>query len=749
MSTAPTPDTLLQRSGATEQDWLMFDAALAAASNGIVISDARRPDMPIQYVNDGFVRMTGYSPEEVIGRNCRFLQGPEPDPAVRAEFKHATSTHTERTVLVRNYRRDGTAFWNEVKLSPVRQGGVVTHYVGIQSDVTDRVEAEERARFLADRDPLTGLANRRLLQERLASACRQARVEGTEAGLLYLDVDEFKQVNDSRGHGTGDELLRQLSARLEEVVRPADLLARLGGDEFAIVLGPVPDAAAVSAEVADRVLAALRQPMLVQGEAVDVRVSIGTSTFPGDGESAAALLQQADVAMYAAKRSGGAAVSHFRRTDTEVLVRPLAPEPLLVVPTGAERELTAILEAQAIVSVYQPIVDLRTHAVRGFEALARGPEGSSLVRPDLLFATAAATGRTAELEWACRTAALSGALDGGLDPSATLFVNLEPTALALREPRALRALMAEAVRSRNVVLELTERALTDRPSDVLNAVPRYRSMGFAIALDDVGADPRSLALMPFLKPEVIKLDLRLVQDRPTPALASIVHAVNAEAERSGALVLAEGIETAEQEQTALALGASAGQGWHYGRPAAPGTHEALPAGGPWRIATNAAHPTEDRTPYEVVTDHVAPRVGTKRLLYSISKQLEAQVITSSDATVLLATFQEARHFTPKTQARYRRFGQSAAFVGALGVNMDPEPVPGVRGASLDAAEPLRGEWDVIVVDPHFAAAFVATDLGDVDRPDWERRFAFCLTYDRGLAVEAARSLMRRVTPRAG
>jgi hypothetical protein len=282
---------------------------------------------------------------------------------------------------------------------------------------------------------------------------------------------------------------------------------------------------------------------------------------------------------------------------------------------------------------------------------------------------------------------------------------------------------------------------------VLSAVPRLRELGYAIALDDVGADPRSIALMPFLRPEVIKLDLRLVQAKMTPGLAAVIHAVSAEAERSGALLLAEGIETAEHEQTARALGARFGQGWRYGRPV-PAVATAAPSPAGRLIAPRPDATADDRTPFQVVREHQATRIGTKRLLYAISKQLEAQVLSRSETAVLLCTFQEARHFTPRTRERYARLADAAAFVGALGVGLPEEPVPGVRGAGLGESDRLRGEWNVVVVDPHFAAAFVACDLGDTDCDDFDRRFEFCLTYDRTVAVEAARAMMRRVAPRS-
>lgn len=316
--------------------------------------------------------------------------------------------------------------------------------------------------------------------------------------------------------------------------------------------------------------------------------------------------------------------------------------------------------------------------------------GSSLERPALLFATARSCGRVAELEWACRAAALQGAFDARLRK--TLFVNVEPSLMDVDMPFDLVALFDRAARELEVVVELTERALTDKPAEMLSRVETMRSRGLMIALDDVGADHRSLALMPFVGPEVIKLDLRLVQDNPSPGIAAVVHAVNAEAERSGAVLLAEGIETDEQLAVARALGARYGQGWLFGRPGElPLGTSALPAP---LAAPRLAAPVP-ASPYRAGAARVRPRRGTKALLLAISRHLEAQVAAQGESAVVFAAFQDARHFTPRSAARYESPARPAALVGALGVGLSSEPVPGVRGADLDAADALADEWNVI------------------------------------------------------
>jgi EAL domain-containing protein (putative c-di-GMP-specific phosphodiesterase class I) len=445
-----------------------------------------------------------------------------------------------------------------------------------------------------------------------------------------------------------------------------------------------------------------------------------------------------------ARSADGSLQDDVLPADLLIMTAPLATGRVLLDELAASRELDRVLDEGLLRSVYQPITDLDSGALVGYEALARGPHGSALERPDRLFAAADVAGRTLELEWACRAAALTGALSGGLQRPLSLFINVEPSTLQAEIPRAAVKLL-EAARSRfRVVIELTERGLTERPAEVLSSLRRLRALDCAIALDDVGTDPRSLALMPFVRPEVIKLDMRLVQSRMTPALADVVNAVNAEAEREDVRVLAEGIETPAHAAGARALGATLGQGWLLGRPAPLGDNprEHAEVRLPPRDPLGPAPPT----PYEIVSAWQRPRRGDKRLLYAISRQLEARIEGSSDAAVVLVTFQDERFITHATAARYQKLAARAAFVGALGLGLSPEPVPGVRGATLTAGEALAGEWSVIVLDPHFAAAFTARDLGDTG-PDWERQFDFCLTYDRERVTAAARTLMERIAPR--
>lgn len=404
---------------------------------------------------------------------------------------------------------------------------------------------------------------------------------------------------------------------------------------------------------------------------------------------------------------------------------------------GQAAGLDEILQAGLIHSVFQPIVDLETGALMGFEALARGPQGSALESPDQLFTTARAADQVARLDEACQRAALAGAQALGIETPLTLFVNVEPDSVGFGPLPALG-------RGLRGVVELTERTLTSRLAELLPAVQLARAEGWGVALDDVGADTRTLALMPLLRPDVIKLDLRLVQAQPTREIAAIAGAVGAQAERTGATVLAEGIETEAQAHYARALGATLGQGYLFGRPSPQPSRENR-TGVPLPIFTSALpHPW--RTPYEIASARRPVRHGTMPLLASISDELERQAARGHRTSLLISSFPESQSSIERINTIYNELAAELAFVGALGVGLPADARPGLRGVTIRDDDPLRGTWNVIVVGAHFASMLAAREAGrstQSQEPE-DQPYDFVFTYDREIIVECAQALMLRI-----
>jgi EAL domain-containing protein (putative c-di-GMP-specific phosphodiesterase class I) len=413
-----------------------------------------------------------------------------------------------------------------------------------------------------------------------------------------------------------------------------------------------------------------------------------------------------------------------------------------ITESGADVELGAVI-ASGLRALYQPIVDLDAGTTVGYEALARGPIGSPLESPGALFESARSQHRLDELDRACWGTALRGALDANLCPPMALFVNVEPEAMGIGLPSASTEVLRDARERLNVFFEVTERALTERPAQLLDTVARMRRAGFGIALDDVGADRRSLALLPLLRPDVIKLDRSLIQSHPTLGSGRVMNGVCAYAEQTGAIILAEGIETEAHLLAARSMGATLAQGWYFGRPAPLPTAQPC-VDGP-AVAAEAASPLRSSSPVELVKAHRELKIGRKDVLLSITRALEAQALLLGEHAVVASTFQHVRHFTPPTQVRYARLGEQTSLTVALAIDMPDPPAPGVRGANLAADDLIIGEWDVAVLGPHYAGALVARDLGDTG-PDHERRFEFVLTFDRELVIDVVAALVSRVDP---
>ncbi len=433
--------------------------------------------------------------------------------------------------------------------------------------------------------------------------------------------------------------------------------------------------------------------------------------------------------------------------------RPSPPAPSPVAAALAEarlqhgdrsraiRDAVADVLAEGAVEVgFQPVVELATGDVVGYEALARGPRGTPLERPDRLFAAARAAGRLDELDWLCQRLALRAALDAGLRSGQVLFLNVEPDASGFM-PLELRALYAQATTRMTVAVEVTERALTERPAALLGHVADMRALGCAVALDDVGAAAGSLAMLPVLAPDVVKLDLHLLLEVDEQVFGDVVGTVAAQAERTGALVLVERIEQEGQVAMARALGAELAQGWLYGRrllleqaPEPPEADRVVPA-------TVRPDP-RDLAPFGLLGGGAAPRRGGAALVGSLAGHLTANAASAGEHALMLGAFGAGPGFDRSTAARWSELAGRLAFCGAVAPSMPSEPAPGVRGGTVVHGDPVGGEWSLAVVGPHVAAALSAHDLGPGVRSD--ERFAFHLTHDRDAVVAAAGALMARI-----
>lgn len=541
---------------------LILKRSVEASVNGVTIADMRQPDMPLIYVNEAFERITGYSRDEVLGRNCRFLQGSDTDEQALAELRQALVECREASVTLLNYRKDGTPFWNNLFMAPVRDGaGTVTHFVGVQHDISQHKAYEAKLAYHSSHDALTGLANRSLFEDHLTHDVMLARRQGARLAVLFIDLDDFKPINDSLGHEVGDQVLVQVAKRLSDELAPGDTLARFGSDEFVILLpGIKQDEDALN--LAERVLARVGRAYRVGEHELYLGASVGVAFLTDDLNSPVELIQQADMAMYRAKQKGRNVWQCFTgEINDEVSTR-----------MALRNELQEAIECGNFELHYQPLIGARDDSVVGFEALVRWKHPvRGYLSPGLFIPLAEETGQIVPIsEWVLRQACrdMCELARDGLGRF-RVSVNLSP--LQFHRPNFLgnlkQALLETGLGAEYLELELTEGILMNDTATAIETLRLLREMGVEVSIDDFGTGFSSLSYLKVLPIGKIKIDRSFVRDVTRSAHDSaIVQGVISMAHHLGLAVVAEGIEEAAQATYLKNHGCDIFQGFHFARP---------------------------------------------------------------------------------------------------------------------------------------------------------------------------------------
>ncbi|WP_279343189.1 putative bifunctional diguanylate cyclase/phosphodiesterase [Fundidesulfovibrio terrae] len=547
----------------------LLEALVRASGEGMIVT---APDGSILWVNDAFTDITGYDADEAHGQNPRMLKSDHHDAAF---YEALWSRLIEEGVWegeIWNRRKSGEAYPERLSIRAIRDAsGRLAGYVGVFTDITDQKSHKEVLLHEAYHDPLTGLPNRHLFHDRLGMALRKSQLGGNPVGVICLDLDRFKTINDSLGHATGDIILTEVGYRLSKLLRQADTLSRFGGDDFYMLLTELRDPED-AAHVAGRILTCLADPVETLGEELHVTASIGVTISPSDGTDPAQLVRNAEMAMYRAKEAGRNNFNFFTEDLGNRVLKGLK----------LENDLRKALAREEFVLYYQPRVDVLTGTVRGMEALVRWiPAGGVPVSPGEFIPLAEETGLILALgDWileeACRQTKLW--LDEGLG-DLKVAVNLSPR--QIEQPglaaKVLAVLERTGLPASRLEVEVTETVFLKGFAEARKTLSSLAAAGITVALDDFGTGYSSLTYLKQLPISTLKIDKSFVDGLPQDKDdAAIVTSVVSIAANLGLAVVAEGVETMAQLEFLRSLSCCDGfQGYLYAKPLPPREFAAL------------------------------------------------------------------------------------------------------------------------------------------------------------------------------
>ena len=542
-------------------------AALEQIDEGAAITDA---EQRVVWANPAFLRMSGYEEAEMVGAPLLPMILDDTENAQLIEIRRKLDAEGTWSGQLFQRRKSGEKYPTLLTVSEIKAGsGGERYYIGIAKDLSEIREYQSRLQHMSEHDTLTGLANRVLFKDRLATALARGSRRGTITALLMLDLDQFKAINDSLGHAIGDRLLEQVGRRLLRRVRSMDTVARLGGDEYGVLIEEL-DAPQVAARIADQILRAIAEPFDEQGYELFVSASIGIACAPGDGDDGAALMRNAEAAMFRAKEEGR---NTYRFYSPDLNAR--AHEYLVVA-----NNLRYALRRDELELHYQPCVDLGSGRITSVEALLRWhhPELGS-VSPATFIPIAEATGIIGVIGlWvlgtACRQAkrwqeAGFGSLRMAVNLSARQFrdANLVAT--------VAQVLADTGLDGRYLELEITESTMMENPERAREVLSGLHGLGVTVAIDDFGTGYSSLSYLKQFAVDYLKIDRAFISDLPADEHdAALVDAILAMAHRLGLRVIAEGVEDAAQRDFLRDRGCEEAQGYLFSRPVP--AHEFLP-----------------------------------------------------------------------------------------------------------------------------------------------------------------------------
>lgn len=545
-----------------EKDLQLRQRAIDASANAVIITSSCAPDYPIEYVNPAFERITGYAAADVVGRSCSLLWREDREQPEIRELLAAVREKREGHVIMRNYGKNGRLFWSDVYLAPVRdESDEVNHYVVALYDITATRQYQAELEFQANRDSLTGLANRSLLLDRLSQASAFAERYGNQVWVLFLNLDRFKFVNDTLGHRAGDQLLKSVASRLRQVVRDTDTIARLSADEFVLVLPERVDEHLSPAAV-QAIMDVIAQPIVIEGYEFVMSCSTGIAVGAVDGNDADSLIKHAGIAMYRAKETGRNRFQFYMPAMNERAMERLR----------IEGDLRNALDREEFVLHYQPQVDLTAGRILGVEALIRWQHPVlGAVAPARFIELAEEMGLIVPIGvWVLRTACMQivkwqqaglGQMRVAVNLSARQFYQQDLVA-------SIRNVLDETgIAPHLLELELTESMMMNDVEQAVGILNDLKALGLHLSIDDFGTGYSSLSYLKRFPIDLLKIDQSFVRDITLdPDDAAIVVSIISLAHSLRLKVIAEGVETEAQLRYLQQHGCDFMQGFYFSRP---------------------------------------------------------------------------------------------------------------------------------------------------------------------------------------
>jgi len=535
---------------------------IEASPHGLVLLDARQMHTPATYVNPAFLQITGYAPEEVIGRDLSFLEGPDTSPEHVSLIYEGLKNQTEVDVVIKNYRKDGSWFWNHLMIRPVfNEEKECSHFIEIQQDVTRERQQAQQITYQTTHDVLTGLLNQSAFTDLMNEAFEESKISPSLIGLLSIDLDDFKPINDGLGHHIGSRVLSIIGNRLKKLAGPRDFVARIAGDEFAILLRGYSNRTEIIHAV-NRVLRAVGEPLLVGDRPIHLSASIGIACNSEPLDHAHELFHYADLALSEAKKQG---------RNTWIWSKDRR-EKATVHNVTVRQELHEALNSDQFQIHYQPILRTADQSICGVEALVRWLHPKrGLIMPSEFIPLSEQSGQIIPIgRWILHHACKEiGSLNDKLDKPLSVAVNISSLQFHrdgfLDDVRS--ALQAADMQPGQLELEVTESILLDGTDNVLKLMDSLKHLGVGVAIDDFGTGFSSLSYLCDLPTHKLKLDRTFVQrTKSEQRMAAIVEGVITMAHHMGMLVVAEGIETLEQHKELANRQCDQMQGFLFARP---------------------------------------------------------------------------------------------------------------------------------------------------------------------------------------